>query len=154
MALIINGRVLNSEADLFREMGSDDKEIANEIFGLAYLMHSETDWDSAITAEEEENFRLSSPELLAAYGSLANFADDHRSQSWQSELSDARHFYRKAAEWCEQEGYPKLATPFIELDKAERLAGLTAYAEHLHRQGTRAFTRLTHIAKLLPSGNL
>ena len=148
MALMINGRVLNSEADLFREMGSDDKEIANEIFGLAYLMHGETDWSEAITAEEEENFKLSSSELFDAYGSLANFRDDHKSQSWQSELSDARHFYRKAAEWHEQENYPKPATPFIELSKAERLAGLTAYAEHLHGQGTRALTRLTHIAQL------
>ena len=145
MALMINGRVLNSEADLFREMGSDDKEIAAEIHGLCDLMHGETDWDKPITVEEEENFRLSSPEMFAAYGSLANFADDFRSQSWQGELSGARHFYREAAEWYEK---TYSAKPFIELSKAERLAGLTAYAEYLHRQGMRAFTRLSHIAQL------
>lgn len=143
---MINGRMLNSEADLFREMGTDNTEIANEIFGLAYLMHGETDWSEAITAEEEENFKLSSSELFDAYGSLANFRDDYRSQSWQGEMSSARHFYREAAEWYEQNNS---ARPFIELSKAERLAGLTAYAEHLHRQGsTRAFTRLAHIAQL------
>jgi hypothetical protein len=146
MALMINGRVLNSEADLFREMGSDNKEIAAEIHVLAHLMHGETDWSEAITAEEEESFRVFSPEAYAAYGSLANFRDDYRSQSWQGEMSSARHFYREAAEWYEQNNS---ARPFIELSKAKRLAGLTAYAEHLHRQGsTRAFTRLAHIAQL------
>ena len=99
-----------------------------------------------ITVKDEENFRLSSPEMFAAYGSLANFADDQRSQSWQGEMSSARHFYREAAEWYEK---TYSAKPFIELSKVERLAGLTAYAERLHRQGsTRAFTRLAHIAQL------
>ena len=144
MALMINGRVLNSEADLFREMGSDDKEIASEIFGLANLMHGETDWNTPIMVEDEENFRLSSPEMFAAYGSLANFADDCQSQFWQSELSGARHFYREAAEWYELEP----GKPFDKLSKAERLANLTEYAEHLHRQGMRALTRLEHIKQL------
>ena len=147
--------------------GTDDKllrldflslfasEIGSEIFGLAYLMHGETDWNKPITAEDEENFRLSDPEMFACYGSMANCVDDQRSQGWQSALSGARHFYREAAEWHEQNSRyagtvtPLRVTPFIELSKVERLAGLTAYAEYLHRQGsTRALTRLAHIAQL------
>ena len=146
---MINGRVLNSEADLFREMGSDDEEIASEIFGLAYLMHGETDWNKPITVKEEEDFRLSSPEMFAAYGSLANFADDYQSQSWQSELSGARHFYREAAEWHEKSHdlYRKVK-PLIELSKEERREVLTNYAKHLYTQGMQAHARIVHIAQL------
>jgi predicted secreted protein len=137
MALMINGRVLNSEADLFREMGTNDREIAGDIHGLAYLMHGETNWN--ITPEEEA--KMTREELEQE--------DNCRAQFWQSALSGARHFYREAAEWHEKSHdlYRKVK-PLIELSKEERREVLTNYAKHLHAQGMQAHARIAHIANL------
>lgn len=137
MALMINGRVLNSEADLSREMGTNDREIAGDIHGLAWLMHGEIDWN--ITPEEEA--KMTQEEL--------EIADMCRGSYWQSCLSGARHFYREAAEWHEKSHdlYLKVK-PLIELSKEERREVLTNYAKQLHAQGMQAHARIAHIANL------
>lgn len=136
MGLMINGKEWNSNEDAFREMGTDNQEIANEIYGLAWLMHHEVDWSKPLPNE-------------IAIGMTRESLDNEMGQHWQSCLSDARHFYREAAEWHEKryDMYQKVK-PLIELEKQKRHEVLTEYANLLHTTGMHALTRIKHIAQL------
>jgi len=88
-------------------MDKNRAEFNGEFDYLIDLVHNYgVDWVRVPTAEEEEAFRFSSPEMFVSYGSLANAIDDNRSQYWQSVRSRVRRFYGAIDEEREENGQP------------------------------------------------
>lgn len=101
-------------------------EFLGEFHYLIDLVHNYgVDWARVPTAEEEEAFESSSPEMLADYGSLANAIDDNRSQYWQSVRSQVRHFFHDIDEERKKNGQP---TSVSELPKELRRSIVASFA--------------------------